>query len=89
MKRGPAVKKLLREEFNVKAKSVTIGRGTGRGWLTIILSEDYHFDKIQARWKFEEKMEKRIVDLGLCGTYWPDTGPGANPRTPCIHWEYE
>ena len=80
-KRGPAAKKILLEEFKIKAKSVTSGRGTAHGWLYIILD-----DGIRLGSEMRKKIEDRFIEEQLCGTYWGDTGFDTEP-SPCIMWK--
>lgn len=57
---------------------VTCGRGTARHWRHI------HADATAEQ---REQIEKLAVKDNLCGTHWPDSGPGDDPYTPSIRWE--
>lgn len=71
-------KKILREEFGIKAISVRRGRGTAYGWLDITV------DKMPEG-PVVEKIEKRLVELKCCGQYFSDSGPG-DDWCPEVSW---
>lgn len=78
--RGPTAKKLLLDEFGIKAKSIRRGRGTAYRWLEIVLEEGVTVDP-----ETRDKIEKRLVEEHLCGTYYSDTGIN-DDWTPCVLW---